>query len=86
MPIKTITHIGARAKRAAAKAFLTYQIRSVDAELRGNHEAFPHIADPQVQAAMLARRDELSMKLCELRGEYRARYSKPGQVSIYGVA
>lgn len=47
MPIKTLTHAGARLKRTAAKAFLTYQIRSVEAELHGNHEAFPYIEDPR---------------------------------------
>jgi len=86
MPIKTLTHIGARARLAAAKAFLTYKIRSIEAELSGNHEAYPYIADPLVQAAMLARRNELSLRLCKLRGEYRARFTKPGQVSVFRVA
>lgn len=86
MPIKTLTHIGARARMAAAKAFLTYQIRSVEAELHGNHEAFPYIEDPLVQSAMLARREELSLRLCKLRGEYRTRFTKPGQVSVFRVA
>lgn len=86
MPIKTLTHAGARLKRTAAKAFLTYQIRSVEAELHGNHEAFPYIEDALVKAAMLARREELSLRLAKLRGEYRERFSKPGQVSVFRVA
>jgi len=86
MPIKTLTHIGARARKAAAKAFLTYKIRSIEAELSGNHEAFPYIEDALVKAAMLARREELSLRLCNLRGEYRERFTKPGQTSIYGIA
>jgi len=86
MPIKTLTHIGARARKAAAKAFLTYQIRSVEAELSGNHEAYPYIADPVVKAAILARRDELEMRLCKLRGEYIARFTKPGQRIVFGAA
>ena len=75
-----------RVSDLAARALLVFQIRQIETELSDNIESLPLVEGPIGRMALLARRDELSLQLCRLRGEYRRRFSAPGDVQIYTLA
>lgn len=84
--MKRIINALERITDLAARARLVVQIRRVETELSDNIDSLPLVEGPIGRMALLARRDELSMQLCRLRGEYRRRFSAPGDVQIDTLA
>ena len=84
--MKRIINALERIADLVARIVLVAQIRRVETELSDNIDSLPLVEGPIGRMALLARRDELSMQLCRLRGEYRRRFSAPGDVQIYTLA
>lgn len=86
MQHSTIKTAARRVGDVFAKALLDFQIRCVETDLHDNIESLPLVQGAVGRMALLARRDELSLQLCRLRGQYRQRFSAPGDVRIYTLA